>query len=368
MRKFVDLRTFRDLADSNDVAVRAGLGDIIEFDEATRTVRFVFSDSTVDRYGDTVDAKGWDLKNFQANPVALFGHDATQAENVIGKAANVAIVDGKLVGDIVFMPKEINPAADMVFQMVKGGFLNAVSVGFLPKEWQRATDKSRPGGIDFKKQELLEISVVPIPANPNALELAYKSLSEKSWHRRDLAARKADGEVVTKGMYHVACLADVLGQLGYLLECVTYEAAYEGDGSTVPAELRAAIDTVAAVFVKMAAEEVAELTAGEDDGSGDTATPVLAAAPAADAAAPAPATRAGKKVSAAHKQTLSDAADMISEGVKKVQSVATADEPADDPADQAETSAAPAAETKDIDESERERLRARARLWRHKRK
>jgi hypothetical protein len=62
-----------------------------------------------------------------------------------------------------------NPLADVVYQMIKGGFLNAVSVGFSPIEWKQTSDKSRPGGIDFSKVELLEISIVPIPALPSAL-------------------------------------------------------------------------------------------------------------------------------------------------------------------------------------------------------
>jgi hypothetical protein len=44
----------------------------------------VFSDNSVDRYGDTIDARGWVLDNYKANPVALFGHDAGSVENVIG--------------------------------------------------------------------------------------------------------------------------------------------------------------------------------------------------------------------------------------------------------------------------------------------
>jgi hypothetical protein len=37
---------------------------------------FVLSDATVDRYGDIIDAKGWDLTNFKKNPIALFGHSS----------------------------------------------------------------------------------------------------------------------------------------------------------------------------------------------------------------------------------------------------------------------------------------------------
>jgi hypothetical protein len=52
-----------------------------------------------------------------------------------------------------------------------------VSVGFTPKEYmwvssQSDAERARRGGIDFIKQEMLEYSSVPVPANPNALALA----------------------------------------------------------------------------------------------------------------------------------------------------------------------------------------------------
>jgi hypothetical protein len=56
-----------------------------------------------------------------------------------------------------------------VFRLIDAGYINAVSVGFQPIEWEMAKSPDRRGGIDFIKQELLEISVVSLPANANAL-------------------------------------------------------------------------------------------------------------------------------------------------------------------------------------------------------
>lgn len=133
---------------------------------AGRTLTFILSDGTVDRYGDTLAVNGW---KWAGNCVALFGHDAGSVESVVGRVKNIRVVGGKLMGDIEFASAEINPMADTVYKMLLAGFLNAVSVGFLPLEWEQTKDKSRPGGIDFKSQELVEASVVPVPANPNAL-------------------------------------------------------------------------------------------------------------------------------------------------------------------------------------------------------
>jgi HK97 family phage major capsid protein/HK97 family phage prohead protease len=137
---------------------------------ASRTISFIFSDGSIDSYGDRIDASGWILDRVKNNAVpALFGHDASTVENVIGRPKNVRVVGSRLLGDIEFATGDINPRAEAVFQMIKSGFLSGVSVGFQPIEWERSKDKSRPQAIDFKRQILLEISVCPVVANPNAL-------------------------------------------------------------------------------------------------------------------------------------------------------------------------------------------------------
>jgi HK97 family phage prohead protease len=137
---------------------------------ATRTKRFVFSDATIDHAGDSIDAKGWDLSIFNENPVALWSHDSSSPP--IGRASNVGVQKGKLVGDIEFAPPEVSAFADSIYRLVDGGYLNAVSVGFRPKDWAFSKDKDRPYGIDFKSQVLLEISVCSVPCNPSALQEA----------------------------------------------------------------------------------------------------------------------------------------------------------------------------------------------------
>jgi HK97 family phage prohead protease len=136
----------------------------------SRVKRFVFSDSSVDLAGDVIKQDGWDLKNFERNPVALFSHASWAPP--IGRASNVSVKNGKLVGDIEFADADTYPFADTIFRLVDGGYLRAVSVGFMPKEWVFTNDKNRPFGIDFKKQSLCEISVCALPCNPNALQEA----------------------------------------------------------------------------------------------------------------------------------------------------------------------------------------------------
>lgn len=140
---------------------------------ADRTLRFIFSDNSVDRMGDTIDASGWDLTDFERNPVALWAHDSSAPP--IGSASNVVVEGTRLAGDITFAPPETYLFADTIYRLVLGKFIRAVSVGFMPTKYSFAdNDPARGHGIDFLEQTLLEISVCPVPANPNALAEARR--------------------------------------------------------------------------------------------------------------------------------------------------------------------------------------------------
>jgi HK97 family phage prohead protease len=176
--QFVNTAQFRRLARAGATAgvavMRSGTVAQRAWDGVSRRIRFVFSDASVDRQGDTIAVGGWLLDNFLRNPVALWNHDGLAPP--IGRASNVGTSGGKLIGDIEFMPPEVSSFADSIFKMVKERFINAVSVGFRPIEWTFASDPKRPGGIDFKRQELLEISVCPVPANAGALAAEQRGL------------------------------------------------------------------------------------------------------------------------------------------------------------------------------------------------
>lgn len=233
-----------------------------------RTATFVFSDDSVDSYGDTIDARGWDLSTFSTNPVALYGHDASKPEYVVGRAKNVRIEGRRLVGDIEFADAETNPTADCVCRLVKGGFLNTVSVGFRPVEWSLTKDKARPGGIDFKKQVLMEISIVPLPANSNALVQARAAGIDVDRLELLAAATREAPKVTKRGLYSVSALAGILCDLGWLQDGVEWEAEYEGDGSGIPQRLLDAMNMLGQILVDMTIEEVAELLADDSDDGG----------------------------------------------------------------------------------------------------
>lgn len=148
-------------------------------DTERRRIDFVISTESVDRYGDVIRVKGWDLKPYKSNPVVLFGHNSRDLP--VGQAIKTWKEDGALRSTAQFATKEENPFADNVFRMYQGRFLRATSVGFMPREWDFLQDEEgNITGYDFKKSELLEFSCVPVPANPEALmDMRAKGIDTK---------------------------------------------------------------------------------------------------------------------------------------------------------------------------------------------
>lgn len=134
-----------------------------------RVLEFIGSTETQDRDGEIIMADGWGLKNYKKNPVFMWAHDYRQPS--IGKALSVGVREGKLKFKIEFADEDTYPFADTIYKLYKGGFMHATSVGFIPKEWEDGDGAKAPRRT-YKKQELLELSGVPVPSNPDALRLA----------------------------------------------------------------------------------------------------------------------------------------------------------------------------------------------------
>jgi len=161
-----------------------------------RTVEHEASNGDQDRMGDVIDPRGWTLDNFKTNPVLLWSHNDSQPP--IGKvirARKGTSEQGRrgLFTQSKFHDEEKNPFAEMIWRMVSDGDLPAVSVGFMPMEdgVQRPETEEQakdfgvlwPYGVKFVKQELLELSVVTVPALASALAKKLDQFADEgfSW-------------------------------------------------------------------------------------------------------------------------------------------------------------------------------------------
>jgi HK97 family phage major capsid protein/HK97 family phage prohead protease len=152
---------------------------------------FVLSDATKDRMGDIIDPKGWVLDNFKDNPVALFNHNSSFP---IGHWEDVKIQGGRLIGKLMLAARGTSDRIDEIISLVEQGILRAVSVGFAPLERKPLDD----GGTRYTKQELIETSLVSVPANPAAVQLA------KSLHVSDATMGVVFGKHATADIVHMA--------------------------------------------------------------------------------------------------------------------------------------------------------------------
>jgi len=102
----------------------------------------------------------------------MYAHDYRTLP--IGKAPRVWVSkDGELKNTVEFPPEGTYEFADIVERMVETGYLKTESVGFIPKKWEDGDGEKAPKRT-YTKQELLEISIVLVPSNPDALRNAVE--------------------------------------------------------------------------------------------------------------------------------------------------------------------------------------------------
>lgn len=171
-------------------------------DEEARKATFVISTDEIDRTGEVVE-QSWDLENYKKNPIVLFGHDASKPGYVLGKATEiVSDKDGDkniTLGTVQFAEEGTSEDADTVWKLVKQGILRTVSVGFIPHTFKKLADDDDTDVL--ADNELLEFSIVPIPANPSAVALA---LGDGSIEEKDakymLKTYKSEAEYIEKSL------------------------------------------------------------------------------------------------------------------------------------------------------------------------
>ena len=112
------------------------------------------------------------LYNYNKNPVVLWAHQYDSPP--IGKALSINLKGKKTIARVLFADAETYEFADTIYRLAKGGFLNTVSVGFIPMEWEDGDGEKVPRRT-YTKQELLEFSIVPVPSNPEALVSAREA-------------------------------------------------------------------------------------------------------------------------------------------------------------------------------------------------
>ncbi len=158
----------KDLEDLEDYRRGRGVAPVIykagfaKPSEPGQPMVFVASEEAQDRLGDIISVGGWELDTFRQNPVFFWVHDHSRPP--IGTVPRVWVERKQLLNTVKW-DSEADPFAREIQGKYERRVLRAESVGFRALEF----DGTKAGGIHFTRQELLEISAVPIPAHPAAL-------------------------------------------------------------------------------------------------------------------------------------------------------------------------------------------------------
>jgi HK97 family phage prohead protease len=124
----------------------------------------VMSKEVTDRDGEIISIAGIDTTNFAKNPVVLDSHRMnTTVFDILGKVIDIQKTVDSLIGVIEFSD---TPQGQMAKRLVDQGILKTLSIGFIPKTYE---------GNVIMNSELLEVSFVAVPSNPEAMVLTSKA-------------------------------------------------------------------------------------------------------------------------------------------------------------------------------------------------
>lgn len=180
--EFVDLEVNKSLSQRFDL-YKKGLAEApriivqksLTLDEEGKP-KAILTREIMDRDGEVVMVDGIEIKDAVKGIPLLDSHAMTESvvSNVVGRAINLykSEKDGKmqLEGSLKFAPTKVGQEAQ---KLVDGGFVDTVSIGFSVKEYDHETKR-------ILKSELYEVSLVAVPANPEATISIGKSVSKLS--------------------------------------------------------------------------------------------------------------------------------------------------------------------------------------------
>lgn len=122
-----------------------------------------------------LDLRGLRFDNYRRNPVVMWAHDAVGRSPSgglpIGRTLSIGrAADGGIIAEFEFLDDD--PFAQRIRNAWDKGFLQAASISWLPLESRPAAS----GGLRDIRSELLEWSIVSVPADPDALRESHRRM------------------------------------------------------------------------------------------------------------------------------------------------------------------------------------------------
>ena len=137
------------------------------------TFKVIATNASVDRYWEIISLDGWDIENYLKNPVIIANHSYI-IQNLIWKATKIYSDGQNVIVEWIF--SKTNPLGILARDLYNEWILKAVSVWFIIKQ------RDEENRDIILKKELLELSFVAVPCNPEAISLDWKWLElYKKW-------------------------------------------------------------------------------------------------------------------------------------------------------------------------------------------
>lgn len=178
----------RDLTDGRKVLCqRAFNTPVVRSIEASgkRLYEFYAATSGVKRDGNAIDHDGWVFDDFVKYPPFLFQHDYSGlpiGTHMDWGVDRVSLREPCLRTVVDFVPKDIYPFADTVRRMYDGGYMRAVSAGWIPERAKQTKE-----GLLFTRNRLIEVSGVTMPCDPDAVGTFFqRAMAQKVISNDDL--------------------------------------------------------------------------------------------------------------------------------------------------------------------------------------
>lgn len=162
--------------------IKQGAADLVA-ESGSREVVARITTTAVDREGDVVLPSGADLIAYRENPVVLYVHENRKlpvgTARKFRKETDGITVKYTLAERPASLPAMQEWLPDTLHELLQAGVIRGHSIGFMIKDGgaRAPNDKEvRRFGASVRRiitdWELVEFSIVPVPANPEALALA----------------------------------------------------------------------------------------------------------------------------------------------------------------------------------------------------
>ena len=270
---------------------------------------FIVSTPEVDRYGTIIVPSGIDYTAYLSNPIVLAQHDSD--EWPIGRCLGFAMNGENLEATIQI--ECITEEGKKLTKLINAGYVKAVSVGIIPTEYEEQTIDGQKVTV-YTKSELVEFSVVSVPANRQALlKKSLKTLIQDSINKYKKENRMLTPEIEAK------IKDELLPAIkeAFVNEVINLGFSPEEAEASVNAFITAGAPAMLAVLQGEA--PVAEPEVAQEPAAAEPPVEVVAEEPVA-AGFQAPEVRVGKKIAASTQAQIAEGMDMIQSGYKIIKS------------------------------------------------